>query len=105
MREIAARKGGFDMLPGFTADRALGRRASVYRGASRLVTSAAASVQPQRISSPYGPIGLPGQNACEVCWHMCMSFGGGGNGYARCAQQCSATCATSLGAFGMLRTA
>ncbi len=90
------------MLPGFTADRVLEHRKSAYFGASRAVTSPASVVRPQRISSPYGPIGLPGQNHCEVCWHMCMSFGGGG--YDRCAQTCSAACASSA-SFGMLRTA
>jgi hypothetical protein len=102
MGEIAVCKGGFEMLPGFTADRVLDHRASAYTGVSRLVASPAGTVHPQRISSPYGPIGLPGQNACEVCWHMCMSFGGGG--YDRCAQTCGGACSAS-GALGMLRSA
>jgi hypothetical protein len=101
MDEIAVCQGGFEMLPGFTADRVLVHRASAYYGASRAVTSPAGVVHPQRITSPYGPIGLPGQNACEVCWHMCMSFGAGG--YAQCAQTCG-TCVTSDG-FGTLRSA
>jgi hypothetical protein len=90
------------MLPGFTADRVLDHRAAAYTGTSRPVTSVAGTVQPQRIPSPYGPIGLPGQNACEVCWHMCMTFGGR---YDSCAQTCSATCTSGSSAFGMLRTA
>jgi len=90
------------MLPGFTADRVLDHRASAYFGAFRAVTSAAGVVRPQRIPSPYGPIGLPGQNACEVCWHMCMSFGGGR--YDQCAQTCGGACSSS-GALGMLRSA
>ena len=89
------------MLPGFTADRVLDHRAGAYTGASRLIASPAGTVHPQRVDSPYGPIGLPGQNHCEVCWHMCMSFGGGGS-YARCAQACSAECAAGSAAFGML---
>ena len=84
------------MLPGFTADRSLAHHDGGYTGASRPAVSRGA-VYPQRISSPYGPIGLPGQNACEVCWHMCMSFGGGG--YDRCSQTCSSACAMS-GAIG-----
>lgn len=90
------------MLPGFTATRGLDHRAGAYTGASRLVTFPDGTVHPQRIPSPHGPIGLPGQNHCEVCWHMCMSFGGG---YDRCAQTCSAECSAGAGAFGMLRTA
>jgi len=100
--EIAVCKGGFEMLPGFTADRVLDHRAGAYTGVSRPVASPAGTVHPQRINSPYGPIGLPGQNACEVCWHMCMSFGGGG--YDRCAQTCGGACSAS-GALGMLRIA
>ena len=90
------------MVPGFTADRVLNRESSACYGTSLGVTASAGAVTPQRIASPYGPIGLPGQNACEVCWHMCMSFGGGG--YDRCAQTCGAACAVS-GALGMLQSA
>jgi hypothetical protein len=90
------------MLPGFTADRVLDRRAGTYTGASRPRGSSAGAVRPQRVMSPYGPIGLPGQNNCEVCWHMCMSFGVGG--YERCTQTCAAACSAGS-AFGMLRTA
>lgn len=91
------------MLPGFTADRALDHRGSAHRTTSRQVIAPASAVHAQRIMSPYGPIGLPGQNACEVCWHMCMSFGGGG--YAQCAQTCGAACSAGSAAFGMLRSA
>jgi hypothetical protein len=90
------------MLPGFTASRVLDRRVSAYHGAPRLAACPEGTVHPQRISSPYGPIGLPGQNHCEVCWHMCMTFGGR---YERCAQTCSAQCSAGAAAFGMLRTA
>ena len=90
------------MLPGFTAERGLNRPANHDFGAFLPAATPAGGVSPQRISSPYGPIGLPGQNACEVCWHMCLSFGGGG--YTRCAQTCGGTCSTS-GALGVLRSA
>jgi hypothetical protein len=88
------------MLPGFTADRVLDRRAGTYNGAFRPIIPSASAVHAQRISSPEGPIGLPGQNACEVCWHMCMTFGGGN--YSRCSQTCGGTCAMSA-AVGMVR--
>jgi hypothetical protein len=90
------------MLPGFIADRVLDQRASAYGGASRPIISSVSAVHAQRIPSPYGPIGLPGQNACEVCWHMCMTFGGGG--YDRCAQTCGAACSAGSAGFGMLRS-
>lgn len=89
------------MIPGFTAARALEVQAKARAGDFRTAGSPDGVVRPQRIPSPEGPIGLPGQNACEVCWHMCMSFGFGG--YRRCAQVCAATCAAS-GSFGMLQS-
>ena len=89
------------MLPGFTADRVFDRPAGAYATAPRRGSASGGSVRPQRVMSPYGPIGLPGQNHCEVCWHMCMSFGIGG--YERCSQTCAAACSAGSAAFGMLR--
>ena len=89
------------MLPGFTADRVLDRPSRAYAGASRPAIAPAGAVYAQRIMSPYGPIGLPGQNACEVCWHMCMTFGGGRSD--QCRQSCAETCGAGSAGFGMLR--
>ena len=90
-------------MPGFNADASLFETSGCYRMSTTLeATLGSGTVYPQRIPSPYGPIGLPGQNMCEVCWHMCMTFGGGNP--LGCAQQCAAACAGPAGpGFGPLR--
>jgi len=81
-------------FPGFTADESLG--GSSWPATTALYTAPANStVYPQRIAGPYGPIGLPGQNGCEVCWHMCMTFGGGA-GMQHCHEVCSLACAADV---------
>jgi hypothetical protein len=87
-------------MPGFNAEPSLYKTSGRYRMSATLeATLNSGAVHSQRIPSPYGPIGLPGQNACEVCWHMCMTFGGN---YSGCAQTCAAACGGSTG-FGLLR--
>ncbi len=45
-----------------------------------------------RPSGPYGPIGHPGQNCYQACWHVCMTLGGGfglGDCIAKCKNECT----------------
>ena len=94
-------------MPGLTASAAIFKTSGRYRttnGCGEIPGNSmpgTGAVQAQRVMSPYGPIGLPGQNLCGVCWHMCMTFGGGN--YTRCALEC-AGCDGSAGfGFGFER--
>jgi hypothetical protein len=56
------------------------------------------AVVPLRVSGPFGPIGLPGQDCFGACLHVCMTFGGG----QQCLLSCMRTCGGTPG--GLLST-
>jgi hypothetical protein len=47
-----------------------------------------------RVSGPYGPIGLPGQDCNGACLHVCMMSG---SGLQQCLQSCMSTCGGTPG--------
>lgn len=73
-------------LPGFIAENVFHKTTGTYVESAFRITPTPDTVKAQRVMSPEGPIGLPGQGPCEVCWHMCMTFGGGN--YNQCAAMC-----------------
>jgi hypothetical protein len=71
-------------------------------GVSRKNTPAPAvsdAVVPLRVSGPFGPIGLPGQDCNGACLHVCMMSGGG---IQHCMQTCMSTCGGTPGGFRSL---
>jgi len=48
-----------------------------------------ARIVPLRVSGPYGPIGLPGQDCAGACLHICMMSGWG---VQQCVESCLSTC-------------
>jgi hypothetical protein len=82
-------------LPGFAAQASLykTRRLYGFTTASK-VTRANGTVDPQRATGPYGPIGLPGQDCSGACFHVCMIASGGRLGpyFDQCMDGCGSTC-------------
>jgi hypothetical protein len=66
-------------------------------GASRTIAPNPApspAVVPLRVSGPFGPIGLPGQDCQGACLHICMMSGWGRE---QCMQSCLSTCGGTPG--------
>lgn len=77
-------------LPEFSADAALYNARSSYGMLATFNSQqAGGNLLLQRVSGPYGPIGLPGQNWQEACLHMCMMSG---FDVANCVGRCLSTC-------------
>jgi hypothetical protein len=73
-------------IPGFTAEASLCKIGKPYGTAIRFKFSEViTNLYPQRVSSPIGPIGLPGQDCGGACLHTCMLSG-------RVTQECMETC-------------
>jgi hypothetical protein len=91
-------------LPGFTSEVLLDKKnRSYYMPANNEVTHSTHAVYlqlgiplsvGQRPTGPSGPIGLPGQNCEEACWHVCAMRWHGYRGLAfrRCLMNCESTC-------------
>jgi hypothetical protein len=76
-------------IPGFTAEASLYKTRKPYGMAATFEASEVrAKLYLQRVSGPWGPIGLPGQDCLGACLHICMTFGGG----AACRDSCLSTC-------------
>ena len=81
-------------LPGFTAENVFQKTIGTYVKSGLWTVPALGAVKAQMVViSPDGPIGLPGQTPCEVCWHMCMTFGGAN--YGKCMSRCG-SCSRSV---------
>jgi len=85
-------------LPEFTAEESLWRMAARWVATTDTIQRSNAQIVPQRAMSPYGPIGLPGQDCEGACVHMCMTFGtGGGFGsVSKCLAKCRYQCGSAL---------
>jgi len=95
--------------PGFTAEATLYQSRGHHRAGVRSTRAdgkstqvAHATVRPQlmierslRVTGPYGPIGLPGQDCYGACWHICMSFGSGLGGLSQCVAGCTSQCSNN----------
>jgi hypothetical protein len=76
-------------LPGFTAEHSLNSSTGETFRTTLRYASIGSSVHPQRARGPWGPIGLPGQDCDGACLHICMTFGGGADCFARCRDNCA----------------
>jgi len=75
--------------PNFTAEASLYKTSKVYGMAANIEgMQVSRTVYPQRVTGPFGPIGLPGQDCEGACEHICMTFGG----FPGCVQRCRASC-------------
>ena len=82
-------------LPEFSADASLYKTRSSYGMLATFSTQEkGGNLLLQRVSGPYGPIGLPGQNCQQACLHLCMMSG---FDVARCVGGCLSTCGGSPG--------
>lgn len=97
-------------IPEFTAEASLYQTGSGYHSAGALEAMRVGNIVcPQiqfslimgrRPTGPFGPIGLPGQNCEQACWHVCASVvGGSGLFRERCMQNCLAGCVPNLTRF------
>jgi hypothetical protein len=79
--------------PGFTAEASLYKTSNFYGMAATFeALEASGNLYLQRVSGPYGPIGLPGQNCEGACLHVCMLTG---RATKECMDNCMSTCTGS----------
>jgi len=76
-------------MPDFTAEVSLYKTSKSYGMAANIEgMQVSRTVYPQRVTGPFGPIGLPGQDCEGACEHICRTFGGGD----WCVKECRASC-------------
>jgi hypothetical protein len=77
----------------FTGEVSLYKTSKLYSMTTTFRTSdGSSSVHPQRVSGPFGPFGLPGQDCAGACLHLCMLSG---QATQACINSCQSTCTGS----------
>jgi hypothetical protein len=80
-------------IPGFTAEAAFYKATKQYFLAATFEASVVSTnVYLQRVSGPFGPFGLPGQDCSGACTHLCMLSG-------RASQECISSCMSTCTGF------
>jgi len=87
-------------VPLFTGEVSLYKSRMLYSMSTTFGTlDGSSSVYPQRVSGPFGPIGLPGQDCAGACLHVCMLSG---QASQACMNSCLSSCTGSPFATGLL---
>jgi hypothetical protein len=87
-------------VPLFTGEASLYKTSNLYSMATTFgALDGSSSVYPQRVSGPFGPFGLPGQDCAGACLHLCMLSG---QATQACINSCQSTCTGSPFATGLL---
>ena len=80
-------------IPLFTAEASIYETSKLYGMATTFGTlDGSGSLYPQRVSGPFGPFGLPGQDCAGACLHLCMLSG---QATQECLGMCLSTCSGS----------